>query len=112
MTTLISGIIAFLSLIVFFVSLVWPKSLHMAKVGDVFAHANPGISSKPGEEQKPFVSIYEIVKVEDGVAHKRIRTVWINDINRREPYFLEHVETSRALGLGKFDTQLKSGDGK
>lgn len=72
----------------------------MAKVGDVYAHVNPGLSDNPNEPNDPFISIRTVMEIKDGKA--RIHSRYLNLVGP----VLEGESWGEAFGLGGFDKQL------
>lgn len=100
MVTLISGIVAAISGLVFLFSLVISSGPQTAKVGDVFVHANPGMSDDPTRAPDSFTQIYSVEEVRDGKARVKKHTVYLNGRT------IEYEEWSLAYGLGKFDKKI------
>lgn len=72
MTTLISGFICLVAGMICLVSLM-NKPSHEVKVGDIYAHVNPGTSGDdPTKEPDPFVSIKVVEEIVGDKARSKI----------------------------------------
>lgn len=89
-----------LSGLVFVVSLIVSNGPKTAKVGDTFAHVNPGLGDNPNEAPKPFVQLYTVEEVKDGKARVRIRSMDLDGTAR------EWESWDSAYALGEHDTKL------
>ncbi len=86
---------------IFFIASLLPDAQsRQAKVRDVFAHVNHGISDNPNEAPSPFVQLYTVEEIKDGKARVRVKSMHMDGT-------LKEYETwDSAETLGRFDTKM------
>ena len=100
MTTIISGLVAILAGIIFLASLVPSLKPKPLKVGDAFAHVNPGLGNEPIDQPSYFVLIYTVQEIKDGRARILYRSMHGNGFTH------SYEDWSLVNGVGMFDTKL------
>lgn len=103
MTILISGLLTLISGVVFVVSLAASfnsESDSQMRIGDTFAHVNPGTSDDPNQPNRPFVSLYVVEEITGGKVRCRWITVLIDGVK------LEYDVWSPLKDFGTYDTKL------